>query len=378
MDDRKTSNLSILRGAIRFIQVLKRKEREYEHDMERLAREKIAFQQRLSLLKKELASQLDHIDVNNYAIPEDDNETTTTASECGVLSDLDDTMPREASAMNSAVTSDFTSSSSSSPSNSIHVGPALTTASTTSSHAVSKQVISGAQTSVPNKEPANSPNSFPHEPILNMANKTLVSPASSGLSAHQIASVENASQTARVFSGNLHTMAGIFAAPHAMQVITQPSGIKVITTPNSIMASNSSVQHISVNHHQHGQIHVLTPSSNSSYASSIAATSAKQFCADSLVQVASSAAKNISKPHLVSPLALVSPQTMVGISHGNTGKSLSGNTSISDLITSPGTSNSLNMSQNAMKGTSVLSGNMAIAVKNNLPNSSVSTSCSTH
>lgn len=60
------------------LQILKRKEREYEHDMERLAREKIAFQQRLSMLKKDLASQLDHIDVS--VIPEDENETTTTAS----------------------------------------------------------------------------------------------------------------------------------------------------------------------------------------------------------------------------------------------------------------------------------------------------------
>lgn len=52
--------------------------------MERLAREKIAFQQRLSMLKKDLASQLDHIDVN--IIPEDENETTTTAS--GIVSSL--------------------------------------------------------------------------------------------------------------------------------------------------------------------------------------------------------------------------------------------------------------------------------------------------
>lgn len=50
--------------------------------MERLAREKIAFQQRLSMLKKDLASQLDHIDVS--AIPDDENETTTTAS--GIVS----------------------------------------------------------------------------------------------------------------------------------------------------------------------------------------------------------------------------------------------------------------------------------------------------
>lgn len=171
-------------------------------------------------------------------------------------------------------------------------------------------------------------------------------------------------------------MAGIFASPHTMQVITQPSGIKVITTPNSIMASNSSVQHLSVNHHQHGQIHVLAPSSNSSYASSITATS-KPFSTDSLVQVASSTTKSISKPHLVSPLALVSPQTMVGISHSSAGKPLSNTTAISDLITPQGSSGSLNLSQNAVKGNSVLSGNMTIAVKNSLPPNSVAT-CASH
>ncbi|KAI5635709.1 helix-loop-helix DNA-binding domain-containing protein [Phthorimaea operculella] len=37
LDDKKTSNLSILGSAIRYIQVLRRKERECEHEMERLA-----------------------------------------------------------------------------------------------------------------------------------------------------------------------------------------------------------------------------------------------------------------------------------------------------------------------------------------------------
>ncbi|CAG4934167.1 unnamed protein product [Colias eurytheme] len=54
-DDKKTSNLSILGSAIRYIQVLRRKERECEHEMERLAREKIAAQQRLAALKREVA-----------------------------------------------------------------------------------------------------------------------------------------------------------------------------------------------------------------------------------------------------------------------------------------------------------------------------------
>ncbi|XP_054724290.1 max-binding protein MNT-like [Uloborus diversus] len=361
MDDRKTSNLSILRGAIRFIQVLKRKEREYEHDMERLAREKIAFQQRLSILKKDLSTQMDHIDINNFIIPEEDNETTTTASECGALSDFDDSLPQESSNANCAVTPDFTSSSSSSTASSVLVGPVPTTASSASSMTHSKQITSGQLLPVCSKEPATSPpNSFIHESAISVSNRTpLVSSMSSGPTAHSISNTEGCTaQPARVFStGNLHAMAGIFAAPHTMQVITQPSGIKVITAPNSIMTPNSSVQHISVNHHQtHGQIHVLAPTSNAPYATSTATS--KPFSADSLVQVTS---KNVPKPHLMSPLALVSPQAMVGIPQGKSIEAASGPSA-----------GSLNLSQ---KGGSVLSGNVAIAVKSN---SSVVASCTSH
>uniref|UniRef100_A0A1S4N2W6 Max-binding protein MNT n=1 Tax=Pediculus humanus subsp. corporis TaxID=121224 RepID=A0A1S4N2W6_PEDHC len=63
-EDKKASNLNILHSALRFIQTLRRKEREYEHEMERLAREKIALQQRFATLKKELSAQWDHIDFN--------------------------------------------------------------------------------------------------------------------------------------------------------------------------------------------------------------------------------------------------------------------------------------------------------------------------
>ncbi|XP_071447830.1 nascent polypeptide-associated complex subunit alpha, muscle-specific form-like [Hetaerina americana] len=63
-EEKKSSNLSILHSALRNIQSLKRKERDHEHEMERLAREKIASQQRLSALKKELSAQWDHIDFN--------------------------------------------------------------------------------------------------------------------------------------------------------------------------------------------------------------------------------------------------------------------------------------------------------------------------
>lgn len=43
-------------------QNLKRKEREYEHEMERLAREKISLQQKIASLKKDMLGKWDHVD----------------------------------------------------------------------------------------------------------------------------------------------------------------------------------------------------------------------------------------------------------------------------------------------------------------------------
>lgn len=65
-DEKKISNLSILHAAIRHIQLLKRKEREFEHEMERLAKEKIAAQNRILLLKREI-TQMGDIDVSRLA-----------------------------------------------------------------------------------------------------------------------------------------------------------------------------------------------------------------------------------------------------------------------------------------------------------------------
>lgn len=53
-DERKSSNLSILHSAIRYINSLKKKERELEHEMEQLARQKIAHQQKIAVLKKDV------------------------------------------------------------------------------------------------------------------------------------------------------------------------------------------------------------------------------------------------------------------------------------------------------------------------------------
>ncbi|KAL4647616.1 max-binding protein MNT [Arapaima gigas] len=85
VDEKKTSNLSVLRSALRYIQTLKRKEKEFEHEMERLAREKIATQQRLADLKNELSQWMDVMEVDRVlrqtVQPEDDQASTSTASE---------------------------------------------------------------------------------------------------------------------------------------------------------------------------------------------------------------------------------------------------------------------------------------------------------
>ncbi|XP_055696015.1 mucin-2-like isoform X2 [Lutzomyia longipalpis] len=75
-EEKKTSNLSILSAAIRYIQTLKRKERELEHEMERLAKEKISSQQRIIVLKRELSSQYENIDFSTI-LPESDIPTSS-------------------------------------------------------------------------------------------------------------------------------------------------------------------------------------------------------------------------------------------------------------------------------------------------------------
>nr|CAH7717914.1 unnamed protein product [Callosobruchus chinensis] len=79
-EDKKTSNLSILHSAFRYIQTLKRKERELEHEMERLAREKISHQQRLAILKKEISSHYDNVDFSKL-LPEVVTSAPTAVSD---------------------------------------------------------------------------------------------------------------------------------------------------------------------------------------------------------------------------------------------------------------------------------------------------------
>lgn len=66
------------------MQTLKRKEKEYEHEMEKLAREKIATQQRLAELKNDLSQCMDVMEIERLlrqtVQPEDDQASTSTAS----------------------------------------------------------------------------------------------------------------------------------------------------------------------------------------------------------------------------------------------------------------------------------------------------------
>ncbi|MBN3280879.1 MNT protein, partial [Polyodon spathula] len=78
---------------------LKRKEKEYEHEMERLAREKISMQQRLADLKNELTQWMDVLEIERVlrqtVQPEDDQVSTSTASEGedNFDQDIDDERP---------------------------------------------------------------------------------------------------------------------------------------------------------------------------------------------------------------------------------------------------------------------------------------------
>ncbi|CAG9791604.1 unnamed protein product [Diatraea saccharalis] len=102
-DDKKTSNLSILGSAIRYIQVLRRKERECEHEMERLAREKIAAQQRLAALKREVSVRASVRPRSIDPTSEDkDRDETVTNQVLGIPISITSSPPRSIARMESS------------------------------------------------------------------------------------------------------------------------------------------------------------------------------------------------------------------------------------------------------------------------------------
>ncbi|CAK1541403.1 unnamed protein product [Leptosia nina] len=97
-DDKKTSNLSILGSAIRYIQVLRRKERECEHEMERLAREKIASQQRLAALKREVTIRATTVRPRANDVEEKDKEDSVVNGQLlGIPISITSSPPRSVS-----------------------------------------------------------------------------------------------------------------------------------------------------------------------------------------------------------------------------------------------------------------------------------------
>ncbi|XP_064612747.1 max-binding protein MNT-like [Liolophura sinensis] len=84
IQDKKTSNLTILRGALRYIQVLRRKEKDFEQEMQKWALEKIALQQRIQGLKSDLNKMNIEFDLDLWVSNQDqETASTSTASENG-------------------------------------------------------------------------------------------------------------------------------------------------------------------------------------------------------------------------------------------------------------------------------------------------------
>lgn len=84
LEDRRTSNLGILRGSLRYIQTLRRKEREHESEMQKLASEKIGLQGKIQALKGELQKMNIEVDLNAWMhahAADNESHSTSTATE---------------------------------------------------------------------------------------------------------------------------------------------------------------------------------------------------------------------------------------------------------------------------------------------------------
>ncbi|ESP04131.1 hypothetical protein LOTGIDRAFT_237546 [Lottia gigantea] len=93
MEEKKTSNLSILRGALKFIQNLKRKERDLEKDLQSLSNEKCRLREKIAKLKVDLAKMNMDVDLTKWMpVNEQETNSTSTASGSGspIMSDNED------------------------------------------------------------------------------------------------------------------------------------------------------------------------------------------------------------------------------------------------------------------------------------------------
>lgn len=64
---------------------MKRKEKEYELEMQRLAKEKINLQERIQSLKSELAKMNIEVDLNQWITLPDEQDTNSTSTATGNL-----------------------------------------------------------------------------------------------------------------------------------------------------------------------------------------------------------------------------------------------------------------------------------------------------
>ncbi|XP_052801522.1 proline-rich protein 36-like [Mya arenaria] len=86
LEEKRTSNLGILRCSLRYIQNLKRKEREFEVELHKFVHQKIVLQEHLSNLKVDLQQMDIDVDINALAVSHDqdnDSNSTSTATERG-------------------------------------------------------------------------------------------------------------------------------------------------------------------------------------------------------------------------------------------------------------------------------------------------------
>lgn len=89
--DRKITNLQVLNLAIKYIQSLKRKDREYENEIQSLTYRNIELQQRLRTLKAELNSEGHNVDTWLNSCPDiDQSVSTRSASEAEMYRTFDD------------------------------------------------------------------------------------------------------------------------------------------------------------------------------------------------------------------------------------------------------------------------------------------------
>lgn len=259
-EEKKTSNLSILGTAIRFVGTLKRKERELEHEMERLAKEKIAAQQKILLLKRELSAQWDHIDFSTI-IPEPDVGTIREREPVNELS-LGRSCPRYSST--SSLSSVATSSSPCTTIGATISSPMPTTTISTSM----PSVISTTQFNNNNSNINNNQNKInSSHPIMNnnvsSPNNILVNNHNNTVSLPLTFSQQQTSKTA---SHHHHQMIEM-----SMQSLNKKNQMAINLTPDGtsalIVASNASNMPLNLNNNLSNNINVNLSNNNSKVSS---------------------------------------------------------------------------------------------------------------